>query len=178
MPQSLEAFALLLLQNEQRAAASITEPVLVWSIPRERELDTEGNELSMGTMTAALSSTRRPREGEAIFFPLKKRGQTAHPFGSGITVGRSDHHDVVVPDGSISRYHAYLQQDAKSGLWRVVDAGSKNGTWLGPLKLTEQMPYPIGDGSRLRFGDVEMIFWSPESFVSFVRQQLEGGDEG
>lgn len=176
MPQSLSTFALLLLQHEQRAAASVTEPVLVWSIPRNSVDEGEGNEPIFGTMTSAMSH-RRPREGEAMYFPIRKEPGSRNPFVMGVTLGRAENNDVLVPDGSISRFHAYFQQDARTAIWNVVDADSKNGTWLGPLKLRPTAPYPVPDGSRLRFGDVEMVFWMPASFVAYVKQQL-GSEEG
>ncbi len=175
MPQSVEAFALLLLQHEQRASANLREPVLVWSVSRSATNEGEGNAPFFGTMTSNMT-TRRPRAGEAIFFHLRKEPGSANPFAMGITLGRTDTNDIPVVDGSVSRFHAYFQQDPRTAAWRVVDADSKNGTWLGPLKLTPSTPYPLTDGARLRFGDIEMTFWQPASFIAHVKERLGGAD--
>src|SRR5689334_10029496 len=42
--------------------------------------------------------------GEPIVFPVVKNQENA--FGRGITVGRTGNNDVVLDDGTVSRFHA------------------------------------------------------------------------
>ncbi len=82
-----------------------------------------------------------------MLFELKKVPGRPNAFyrWSGVTVGRIDTNDIVVDDGSVSRFHAYFQKDARTGDWHVVDAESKNGTWVGPLKLQPNERARIGE---------------------------------
>jgi serine phosphatase RsbU (regulator of sigma subunit) len=74
-----------------------------------------------------------------------------------VTIGRSNHHHLPLNDTRVSRDHALLtwsvggpQEDPQSGgEWRIVDSGSRHGTWLNGLRLTPQRPLPIRAGDRL-----------------------------
>ncbi len=74
------------------------------------------------------------------------------------TVGRVAECDVVLDDDSVSRRHAELYRDER-GFYRIRDLDSANGTFLDgrPVAKDELLP----DGARLRFGDVELLFWKP-----------------
>lgn len=152
MPLSVESFAQLLLQDEARALGSLSHPVLVWSLARV------------------------PGES-ASYYEVKKQSGATGGFAMGVTVGRAQGNDILLNDVSVSRFHAYLQQLPQHEGWRIVDADSKNGTFLGPLKLSASTPYPLSDGSRLRFGDVELVFWEKNSFIAYVREQLRDEED-
>jgi pSer/pThr/pTyr-binding forkhead associated (FHA) protein len=62
----------------------------------------------------------------------------------GITVGRVETNDVIVDDGSVSRFHAWLQLDERKKAWFLCDAESKNGTFLGPQRLTANQKVALG----------------------------------
>jgi len=51
-------------------------------------------------------------------------------------IGRSRDNEIFVPDPALSRFHAQLVADPEG--WKVVDRGSKNGTFLNDRRLTRQ----------------------------------------
>jgi hypothetical protein len=73
-------------------------------------------------------------------------------FPSMITVGRTQNNDVVVPDTSISKFHAYFRID--KGIVEVADAQSRNGTFLGQRRLEPKQPVSIKPGEKVRFARV------------------------
>lgn len=165
MPLPISNYGLRLLRDEAALRRSVTLPALIWE---------SANLGEVGVMpTLSGFGGTRPEGGEAMVYELAKDTTKVNPFAMGITVGRTGNNDVVIPDPSISRFHAYLQQDAKSMEWRVVDAESRNGTWLGGQRLTPNAPLAVTDGARLRFGSIEVRFLTPESLLAYVRERLE-----
>src|SRR5437870_2419376 len=61
-----------------------------------------------------------------------------------VTIGRARENDVFLPDRWLSRRHAEIQQGADG--FYVVDLGSKNGTIVNHVAITDRL--------RLRAGDV------------------------
>ena len=92
----------------------------------------------------------RGKAGKQILLPAKA------------TVGRGADCDVVLDDDSVSRHHAELARDDR-GLYRVKDLESANGTFLDGKRLAGAGALLIPEGARLRFGEVELIFWRPQA---------------
>ncbi|MBS2021924.1 MAG: FHA domain-containing protein [Deltaproteobacteria bacterium] len=78
-------------------------------------------------------------------------------------VGRGKDCQVVLDDDSVSRQHAELYRDDR-GLYRVRDLGSANGTFVDGRKCIEGEM--LHDGAKVRFGDVELLFWRPPTQVN------------
>ena len=70
------------------------------------------------------------------------------------TLGRTPGNDIVIPDGTVSRYHARLL--FHNGQWTVEDLHSSNGTWVNNARATR--PTPLMHGDDLRLGDDVMLF--------------------
>jgi pSer/pThr/pTyr-binding forkhead associated (FHA) protein len=70
-------------------------------------------------------------------------------FPSMITIGRTQNNDIVVPEKSISKFHAYFRVDR--GLVEVADAQSRNGTFLGERRLEPKQLAPLKAGEHVRF---------------------------
>ncbi|MCI0673117.1 MAG: FHA domain-containing protein [Myxococcaceae bacterium] len=138
-------------------------PVLVWEAQRVAETA----EAPLATQAMRFAAGR-PEAGQAVYFEVRKRDDARNAFAMGITLGRAETNDVPIDDGSVSRFHAWLQQDARTGQWRLVDADSKNGTWVGPLKLASSRPEVLADGARIRLGSVELRFLQPASFLGYL----------
>jgi DNA-binding winged helix-turn-helix (wHTH) protein len=68
-------------------------------------------------------------------------------------VGRAGPGVVVFDSPTISRHHARITIAGDRAV--VEDLGSKNGTWVGPLPVTE--PTAVRDGHELRFGSVLVV---------------------
>ena len=107
--------------------------------------------------------------GEPIVFPVVKNQENA--FGRGITVGRTGNNDVVLDDGTVSRFHAWFQRET-DGRFILTDAGSKNGSYVGGVRLTPRRPSPVVDGARLRFGQVEVTFYLASGFTKVLSRRF------
>ncbi len=64
------------------------------------------------------------------------------------TVGRHATNDLVLPDPRVSGVHLHLTRDGE--LVRIRDAGSTNGTWLGPHRIMEA---ELALGAEITLGD-------------------------
>ncbi|HEY5948093.1 MAG TPA: FHA domain-containing protein [Kofleriaceae bacterium] len=88
-------------------------------------------------------------------FPLTKKAGASFP--DRITIGRTGNNDIVIPDHSVSRLHAYVRRDGDQ--WLVADAGSKNGSWLSGSSLAPRKERPLKSRAELRLGDVDLTFY-------------------
>lgn len=165
MPVGLLTYARKLVDLGPSSILSLTTPVLIWSGTPVRPGDDPFEDTQAGTFLT------RPRAGEPVVFELKKGNAKQNAFGLGVTVGRADSNDVPLDDASVSRFHAYFQKDPKDG-WKLYDAESSNGTWVGALKLKGKGGEVVSDKGRVRFGDVELVFLEPKSFLAFVQEQM------
>lgn len=69
------------------------------------------------------------------------------------TIGRHRDCDIVLDDGTVSRYHAELRRD--HGRYAITDAGSLNGTYVNrrPVDHAE-----LSDGDELWIGKFRFVF--------------------
>jgi hypothetical protein len=164
MPVLLSSFGRELVLDERAFRERYTTPFLVWEAPR-----VEAEEVLFSTQVSGPLS--RPGGLQSLGFALKKGGAASNAFTMGITVGRTENNDVHIPDNSVSRFHAYFQQDAKGGPgWRLVDAESKNGTFVDDERLAGNGSRNLTDGVCVRFGNVSLRFLLPEAFVEYLRK--------
>jgi hypothetical protein len=114
-----------------------------------------------------------PRRSEStvglslVAFPVRRGAKSA---GHLITVGRTEDNDVVIPDLSISRVHAFVTQGPR-GEWLIQDAGSTNGTTLIGRSVPQQGTGGAAEmksGDDLRLGQVELTFLGAEALVAFA----------
>jgi hypothetical protein len=70
--------------------------------------------------------------------------------GDAVRIGRGEGCDLRILHGSVSRDHARLRGDG--GEWWLLDAGSKNGSFLHGERLHDETRLP--ERAWLRFGDV------------------------
>jgi hypothetical protein len=69
-----------------------------------------------------------------------------------LTVGRAEPADVCVIDPGVSRLHLRLAREA-AGL-RVIDLGSRNGTWVRGLRITEAL---LAAGDSVIIGNTSVL---------------------
>lgn len=158
-----ERLTQLLDRPAKRAAFSKhPTPVLVWEgAPRER--------VSQELLWVTNPKIRiDPPSNDPLIYRVEKSAKQ-NAFGLGITLGRATNNDIVVDDPSVSRFHAYFQQDGHSKFWHLVDAESSTGTFVGGGRLAPRRPAPLADGAVFVVGHVELKFLTPESFESFLR---------
>jgi hypothetical protein len=102
-----------------------------------------------------------------LVFPLQ-----AAPGAPGdlITIGREDRNDTVVPDPSISRFHAFLKRTPDGGS-SIQDAGSTNGTTVNGASVLARgagEPTSLKAGDTVRLGQVEFTFLDVPAFRQFA----------
>jgi DNA-binding winged helix-turn-helix (wHTH) protein len=69
-------------------------------------------------------------------------------------LGRTDPGVVAFESPTISRRHACVRIAGDEAV--IKDLGSKNGTWVGQLRVTAT-PAPVRDGDELRLGSVVLL---------------------
>lgn len=69
-----------------------------------------------------------------------------------IVIGRGDGCEVRLPDPSVSHRHASIRQ--RGSEYIVMDEGSTNGTFVGPVRLAAQAPRVLRSGDLVRVGRV------------------------
>jgi pSer/pThr/pTyr-binding forkhead associated (FHA) protein len=69
-----------------------------------------------------------------------------------IVIGRGEGCEIRLPDPSVSHRHASIRQRGSD--YVVVDEGSTNGTFVGPVRLSPQAPRVIRSGELLRIGRI------------------------
>ena len=167
MPTPFSYYCRRFLAEPEALRRSIDAPLLYWEVP----MTAQSEEVWSGTTTGI--SLKSPQAGEPIVFELKKTTGKVNAFAMGVTVGRIETNDIQIDDSSVSRFHAYFQRDARGGEWDLVDAESKNGTWVGPLKLQPNQRARLADKTKVRFGDVELIFLTADGLFAHIRQRME-----
>ena len=89
-------------------------------------------------------------------FRVKRAPRSQFDF---VSVGRNEGNDVVLPDPSVSRFHAFLRE-LPDGSLVVQDARSGNGTFLcgNPVpRQGEGAPVAVRSGDAIRFGDIHGV---------------------
>lgn len=71
----------------------------------------------------------------------------------GLTIGRAEDRDVVIPDPAASRHHCSIL--AQGDRYALRDMGSANGVYVNAVRVREQ---PLEDGDIVRIGNTEMRF--------------------
>jgi pSer/pThr/pTyr-binding forkhead associated (FHA) protein len=69
-------------------------------------------------------------------------------------IGRGQHNDVRIKDGSVSASHATLTR--RGGSWVVLDLGSTNGTYVEGERIAGERR--LTGVTELRFGNVKLMF--------------------
>jgi transcriptional regulator with GAF, ATPase, and Fis domain len=107
--------------------------------------DATTSETPLGELGAGLALVVRCESGAVA--QLLHEGQV-------YTIGRGSDCAVVVNDISVSRVHAKLSFD---GVWRVEDAGSRNGTTVDGRRLARGERARLAIGSAVRLGSATAV---------------------
>jgi len=87
-------------------------------------------------------------------------------LGTWISVGRQSDSEIMVNDFSVSKVHARVRSTAEG--FEVEDLGSNNGTTLNGVQLSAGVITPLSSGDRIRFGRVELRFYSPAAMYQLL----------
>ncbi len=101
-------------------------------------------------------ATRLPRIWPSASWPV-----LMFPSGeqSRFTIGRDSGCDMVLPDPTVSRWHAGLRREP--GGWLLDDLGSTNGTLVNGWRVRAWVP--VRDGDLVSFGAVTFVVGTPGS---------------
>jgi hypothetical protein len=102
-----------------------------------------------------------------LAYPMRRSERSV---GHLLTIGRTSNNDVVIPDLSISRFHAFVKPG--DGWFQIQDANSTNGTTVNGASVPAQGHGPAVDlksGDNVRLGQVELTFLSAQALRDFVR---------
>ncbi|MBU8897504.1 FHA domain-containing protein [Corallococcus sp. H22C18031201] len=169
MAELLSAHVSRYLRNRGEFERGLPPGVLVFLPAPVEGLPEEGEEYRLHTVTNAGPPTLG-WDGPVVFPLVKSQGNA---FGRGITVGRTGNNDVVLDDGSVSRFHAWFAWDAGKSCFLLTDAGSKNGSWVAGGRLPARKATVLEDGTRLRFGQVEVSFYLASGFTRLLIARLK-----
>ena len=96
-------------------------------------------------------------EASTAIIPLTKSGR--NPYGTFVFVGRGSTSDVVLRDQSVSKSHAWFEQD--QGAWFVRDNRSRNGTLVDARRLPATERVLVTSGAQITFGAFPAYFLEP-----------------
>jgi len=99
---------------------------------------------------------------ETILHPIRRTGRSV---GHLVSTGRTPNNDVVIPDSSVSRFHAFFKQ-TPDGRFMLQDAGSTNGTEVNHTPIPAQgegPPVELKSGDSVTIGQVELRFFDAEA---------------
>jgi len=83
-----------------------------------------------------------------------------------IIVGRTARADVCLPYPRISKHHAHFA--SVDGLYRIVDAGSTNGTYIDGEQIPEHEEVVLRDDCTIHFGKYETRYLSAAKFTEHL----------
>lgn len=97
-------------------------------------------------------------EGQGIV-PVRKAAD-GNAFAMMITMGRAPNNDLVIPDGRVSKFHAYFRQVGDR--WMITDANSTNGTSVNGVVIAPDRSVEIRSGDQLEMaGSLHASFLLP-----------------
>jgi len=140
-------------------------PVLVWEPPTREAGHIETTDVSGKQADFA--------KGEPVAVEIVK-GVVPNAFPFGVTVGHAENNDVVLRHDQVSRFHAYFQQSGRRR--HLVDANSRNGTWIEDEKLSPSKAYPLPPRATLRFGKLSVVFLEPDQLAGFLDERMKAGE--
>jgi pSer/pThr/pTyr-binding forkhead associated (FHA) protein len=164
-PRDVVTVGIRLLANEPGFRESLTAPVLLWPSPPAAKPET------LLLATEAGSSAPRAQPGKPVFFDVQKTETNA--FAAQIAIGRTANNDIAIADNSVSRFHAWITAPDGKRRWRLTDAESSVGTWVGMKRLKPRTAHELHDQDRVRFGNVELTYLEPESFIAYLLKMAE-----
>lgn len=170
MPESLLAWFNRFIDDARKLEARLGgRPVLLYEPPENPPGETgSDDEEDYQFRTQSGISVPAIGGGEPLAVVVEKTKDNA--FQRRVTIGRTSNNDVVLDDTSVSRFHAWLEVD-ETQAWAIVDAGSRNGTWVGGKRVAARAPAPLTSGVKVRVGVIELTFFSADGFLKMLKSR-------
>lgn len=125
-------------------------------------------DLTLRRLLAEAGVELPPEVASRHLFPLVKH--EGSPWSERFSIGRARNNDVALPDGSVSKLHAYAFIDA--GATSLQDAGSRNGTFVKGRRLVPNDKVRLAAGDEVTFGRVEMAFFDARGLYDFITRHV------
>lgn len=137
----------------------------------EQGTPSETHSLYSATMVSRAPNSIDPTSSSPVAIEIVK-GIKPNVFPLGITLGRTENNDIVLRHEQVSRFHAYFQE--QDGKLCIIDADSKNGTFLDGQRLTALKPSALPPEGVLRFGQIEVRILNSSRFLTFLEKASLG----
>lgn len=130
---------------------------------REAAVNVTVPQIKVGDYLPELPPEARPEPAPEVFiadFTINdKPKQTELQFQEKQrrSVGRTKENDLTLDDPSVSKIHAALVLNSERRLM-VADTGSTNGTFINEQRIAYGRAFPVGDGDKVKFGNIEVTF--------------------
>jgi pSer/pThr/pTyr-binding forkhead associated (FHA) protein len=160
--QSLAVLLNGILDDPQALRARWIHPVIVWEPPRKAT-----GLIDVTDVTGTALSLER---GEPMVIEVVK-GAFANAFPFGVTIGHAENNDVVLRHHLVSRFHAYVK--VVDGKRCLVDAASRNGTWLDGQRLVPTRPVPLPPQAAIKLGGPSVTWLEPERLASWLWTRVQ-----
>ncbi|GBC92766.1 Glycogen accumulation regulator GarA [bacterium HR15] len=121
-------------------------------------------ELQLGSVTLTLElpeGFETPVVAEEVAPPLAYLVNPQDPsqryplYARPLKIGRRTDNDIVIPDPYVSGSHATIEIVGNEV--RITDLGSTNGTFIGEVRLTPNLPAPVEPGAILTLGKSQFV---------------------
>jgi pSer/pThr/pTyr-binding forkhead associated (FHA) protein len=166
MPESLLAWFNRFMDDPKKLEDRLAgRPVLLYE-PPELPLGATNDEDEYQFRTQAGVDMPAIGGGEPLAVIVEKTKDNA--FQRRVTIGRTSNNDVVLDDNSVSRFHGWFESDEHG--WSIIDAGSRNGTWVAGKKLNIKTRAALTSGVKVRVGVVELTFYSSDGFLKMLKR--------
>lgn len=138
---------------------------LVWEDSSVLDFDAGFQTLALGVVP---DLTEEDQYRRWLVFEVRKSDRNT--FKNMVTIGRTDNNDIVVKEGSVSKFHAYISEGLKQEGYKLTDAGSRNGTTLAGVNVLAHRSADLQSGVRVTFGRVNMRFFTATDLYTFIQQ--------
>lgn len=147
--------------SEQDFLARVTVPHLYF--PNLPELGSDELFTTIKFQVGQANSPAPLGEGQGII-PVAKAAD-GNAFAMMITMGRAPNNDLVIPDGRVSKFHAYFRQVGDR--WMITDANSTNGTAVNGVQIAPDRSVEVHSGDQLEMaGSLRASFLLPKALYS------------
>ena len=134
-------------KDEAAFVAAHSAPALLLPEPRPGKAQrTAATQTLTGEDDSGVARRLDPVAAQVAFLAKSDR----NPFAMMITVGRATNNDVILPDRTVSKFHASFRSSPTG--WIITDQRSANGTFVDGKRLDAGQSLLLTDEASIRFG--------------------------